>query len=465
MFRGFFTNSVGTLASRILGFVRDLLTASILGAGVYSDIFFVAFKLPNLFRRLFGEGAFTQAFLPNFTASKKKGIFAASVLIRFFLFILFLTAVVWVFAPFFTKILAYGFSDEQITLATPFVRINFIYLAFIFIVTLFASMLQYRDHFATTAFSTALLNLAMIAALLLARGKDERSIVLYLSCGVVAGGFLQFLVHVYALKFTGMLRVLLGGFARLKNGAKAQTKGFYNNFFAGVVGASALQLSSFIDTFFASFLASGSISYLYYANRIFQLPLALFAIALSTAIFPRLTKQIKTNNQKEALNLIERGFYMLLALLALSTIGGIMLSHEITKILFERGNFTATNTAQCAAVLAAYMVGLLPFGLSRIFSHWLYAHMKQKLSAKISLWCVFINVILCAIFFKPFGAVGLALASSITGGFLFVFNLYFFGFNNFLAIIKAKKILLILGLCALEIGILYVLKGLYYGNL
>ena len=274
MLRGFFTNSAGTLVSRVLGFVRDLLTASVLGAGIYSDLFFVAFKLPNLFRRLFGEGAFTQAFLPSFTAARKKGIFAAAVLIKFSIFIALLTALVLLAAPVFTKVLAYGFSAEQIGLAVPYVRINFFYLTFIFVVTLFASLLQYRDHFATTAFSTALLNLAMIAALLLARGKDGATAVLYLSFGVVAGGLLQLAVHVYALKFTGMLRVLAGGFARLARGDKAQTQGFYKNFFAGVLGASALQLSSFIDTFFASFLASGSISYLYYANRIFQLPLS-----------------------------------------------------------------------------------------------------------------------------------------------------------------------------------------------
>ena len=465
MLRGFFTNSAGTLVSRVLGFARDLLTASVLGAGIYSDLFFVAFKLPNLFRRLFGEGAFTQAFLPSFTAARKKGIFAAAVLIKFSIFIALLTALVLLAAPVFTKVLAYGFSAEQIGLAVPYVRINFFYLTFIFVVTLFASLLQYRDHFATTAFSTALLNLAMIAALLLARDKDGATAVLYLSFGVVAGGLLQLVVHVCALKFTGMLRVLAGGFARLARGDKPQTQGFYKNFFAGVLGASALQLSSFIDTFFASFLASGSISYLYYANRIFQLPLALFAIALSTAIFPRMSKFVKAHDDAQALALVERGFYFLLTLLGLSTIGGVILRNEITQLLFERGEFTRQNSIECAAVLGAYMVGLVPFGLSRIFSHWLYANMKQKLSAKISIWCVFINVALCALFFKPFGAVGLAFASTITGAFLLGFNLYFFGFNNFLAIIRAKKIIAIAALCACEAAILYILKGLYYGNL
>ena len=178
-----------------------------------------------------------------------------------------------------------------------------------------------------------------------------------------------------------------------------------------------------------------------------------------------MSKFVKAHDDAQALALVERGFYFLLALLGLSAIGGVMLRNEITQLLFERGEFTRQNSIECAAVLGAYMVGLVPFGLSRIFSHWLYANMKQKLSAKISIWCVFINVALCALFFKPFGAVGLAFASTITGAFLFGFNLYFFGFNNFLAIIRAKKIIAIAALCAGEAAILYILKGLYYGNL
>ena len=463
MFKGFFTNSVGILVSRILGFVRDLMTASALGAGIWSDIFFVAFKLPNLFRRLFGEGSFTQAFMPSFTHAKKKGIFAASVLMKFTIFILFLTLVVMLFAAFFTKILALGFDRDTINLAVPFVRINFLYLTFIFIVTLFAAMLQYRDHFATTAFSTALLNLAMITALLLARGKDDKTIVLYLSVGVVVGGFLQLLIHIYALKFTGLLKVLLGGFSRLRRGEKADTKGFYKNFYHGVIGSSAMQISSFVDTWFASFLAFGSISYLYYANRIFQLPFALFAIALSVAIFPKISKQIKTGNDENAKKMLEKSFYFLLFLLLISTIGGVMLSFEISWLLFERGEFTRTDTIECAKVLAAFMVGLVPFGLAKLFSQWLYSKMKQKEAAKFSIQSLILNVALCAILVKPFGAAGLALASSLSGFFLLYKNIKEFGFNNFLDIIKFRKFVPILAVCVVEITILYFFKGFING--
>ena len=140
--KGFFSNSVGIMVSRILGLIRDLLTASILGAGIFSDLFFIAFKIPNLFRRIFGEGAFTQAFLPNFANSKKKAIFQAEIFIKFLLFIGALTLLVNLFTPYFIKIIASGLSEQNITDAVPLVRINFYYLALVYIVTFMGALLQ-----------------------------------------------------------------------------------------------------------------------------------------------------------------------------------------------------------------------------------------------------------------------------------------------------------------------------------
>ncbi|MDU5325120.1 murein biosynthesis integral membrane protein MurJ [Campylobacter ureolyticus] len=458
VFAGFFTNSIGILVSRILGLFRDLLTASVLGAGVWSDIFFIAFKLPNLFRRLFGEGAFTQAFLPGFAQAKKKAIFATTVLIKFTVFILFLTLLVNVFAPLFTKFLAIGFDKQTINLAVPYVRINFWYLTFIFLVTLFASLLQYKDHFATTAFSTALLNISMIISLVLAKGKDDETIVLYLSVGVVIGGIMQLLVHLFALKKLKLLRYFGVGITALKKGKKADTKGFYKNFFHGVIGSSAAQIGAFIDTWFASFLAFGSISYLYYANRIFQLPLALFAIALSTALFPKIAKTISKNDDKTALILLSKAFHLLFALLLFSTIGGVILSKEIIWLLFERGAFTRSDTVNSMFVLSMFMIGLLPFGLAKIFSLWLYAKNKQNIAAKIAIKSLILNIISCFLLIKPLGAAGLALASSIGGFYLFIMNLKEFGFRNFLDIISPKKIFIILALCLVEVLLLLVFK-------
>ncbi|ASM37029.1 MAG: murein biosynthesis integral membrane protein MurJ [Campylobacter sputorum] len=463
MLKHFFTNSFGILFSRILGFLRDMLTAAILGASVWSDIFFIAFKLPNLFRRLFGEGAFTQAFLPNFVSTNKKGLFSIEILLKFLCFILLLSLTVMLFAPLFTKALAIGFDENMINLAVPLVKINFWYLSFIFLVTLFASMLQYKGHFATTAFSTALLNISMICALLLSYGNDQKTAAYYLSYGVVIGGFLQMLTHIIALKHIKMLRILQGGFIKFKKGLRAKTDGFWKNFYHGVIGSSSAQIGAFMDTWFASFLATGSISYLYYANRIFQLPYSLFAVALTTAVFPKISRQIKANSYENALNLMSKSFHFLLAFLLFSSIGGIMLSYEITWLLFERGEFNSQNTKECAQVLSMFMIGLIAFGLAKLFSLWLYAKMQQKLAAKISIYSLLINLVFCLLLIKPLGAAGLALASSISAFYLLFMNIKIFSFNNFLAIISAKKILIIFALCVLEILILLVFKGFIDG--
>lgn len=465
MLRHFFTNSIGILCSRVLGFIRDLMTANALGASIWSDIFFVAFKLPNLFRRLFGEGAFSQAFMPNLVKVSQKGLFCAEILIKLSLAMLGLSLIVMLFAPLATKALAFGFSPETIALAVPLVRINFWYLLAIFIVTLLSALLQYKNHFATTAFSTALLNISMITALLLALNLDQKSAAMYLSWGVVAGGMLQVLSHIIALKRLNLLRLLNLGIVKFAKGKRAKAKGFWQNFGHGIIGSSANQLSDFISTFIASFLATGAISYLYYANRIFQLPLALFAIALSTAIFPKIAKEIKSKNDTNAINLLKKSFSLLFFLLIFSTIGGFVLANEIIWLLFQRGEFNTNNTIESAKVLQMYMLGLLPFGLYKLFSLWLYAKMQQKIAAKIAIYSLFINTALCLLLFKPLGASGLALAGSISGLFLLGYAIFVFGIRQFLDIIF-NKINLITIILAVIFGYLLIeLKDIVYANL
>ena len=465
MLRHFFTNSIGILCSRVLGFIRDLMTANALGASIWSDIFFVAFKLPNLFRRLFGEGAFSQAFMPNLVKISQKGLFCAEILIKLSLAMLGLSLIVMLFAPLVTKALAFGFSPETIALAVPLVRINFWYLLAIFIVTLLSALLQYKNHFATTAFSTALLNISMITALLLALNLDQKSAAMYLSWGVVAGGMLQVLSHIIALKKLNLLRLLNLGIVKFAKGKRAKAKGFWQNFGHGIIGSSANQLSDFISTFIASFLATGAISYLYYANRIFQLPLALFAIALSTAIFPKIAKEIKSKNDTNAINLLKKSFSLLFFLLIFSTIGGFVLANEIIWLLFQRGEFNTNNTIESAKVLQMYMLGLLPFGLYKLFSLWLYAKMQQKIAAKIAIYSLFINTALCLLLFKPLGASGLALAGSISGLFLLGYAIFVFGIRQFLDIIF-NRINLITIILAVIFGYLLIeLRNVIYANL
>jgi len=449
MFKAIFTNSFGILFSRILGFIRDLLTASALGASVYSDIFFIAFKLPNLFRRIFAEGAFTQVFIPAFAKTDHKGVFSANIFVVFLSIIFFITLLVNLLPSLATQAIAVGFDEKTIALASPFVAINFWYLPLIFAVTFLSTMLQYKHHFATSAFSTALLNLSLILALYFSQDKSQNEIVYYLSWGVVIGGILQLAVHIIAIYKLGLSKILFGGFKYLRVKSKIikkDTREFRKQFFPAMWGNSTAQVSAFLDTFLASFLVTGSISYLYYANRIFQLPLALFAIATAIALFPKVARFLKQKKEEEALAYLGKAFWFLAFLLTASTIGGIILSQEITWLLFQRGAFSAEDTTNTTAVLQMYMIGLLPFGLQKLFLLWIYAKEMQMMAAKIATISLITYSVLALSLISPMGVSGLALASTVGGFVGFFLTIRTFGIKNFLNIVRSKNLLyLILG--------------------
>jgi putative peptidoglycan lipid II flippase len=431
LIKSIFTNSSGILVSRILGFLRDLLTASILGANIYSDIFFVAFKLPNLFRRIFAEGAFTQAFIPSYAKSKHKIRFSSMIFLQLIGFLLVLSLFVTLFATLITKAIAIGFDSKTVDLAAPLVAINFYYLPLIFIVTFMAALLQYKNHFATTAFSTALLNISLIGALLISQNLDKYEITYYLSYGVLIGGLLQVIVHMIAIKKHNLSKIFT--FRKKK---KKEENRFYKSFMGATLGSSTAHLSAFLDTWLASFLVSGSISYLYYANRIFQLPLALFAIATSTALFPMIARAIKNKDENKALHLMRKSSIILFGLLGIATLIGIVFNSFIVELLFERGAFSAKDTANTSLILTMYLIGLVPFGIAKIFSLWLYAHEQQFIAAKISVKALSWNIVLSLALIVPYQAAGLAFASTVSGFILFYFTIKEFGFTKFKLLLK-----------------------------
>ncbi len=431
LIKSVFTNSSGILVSRITGFVRDLMTASILGANIYSDIFFIAFKFPNLFRSIFADGAFTQAFIPSYAKSKYKIRFSSIVFLQILAFLLVLSLIVTMFSHLFAKAFAIGFSQETVDLAAPLFAINFYYLPLIFIVTFMGALLQYKHHFATTAYSTALLNLSMIASLIIAKGLEQYTITYYLSFGVIFGGILQVIVHIIAIKRANLTKI----FTFRKHKQKEENK-FYKNFFAATLGSSTMHISAFIDTWLASMLISGSISYLYYANRVFQLPLAIFAIATSIALFPMVSKAIKNKDENLALKLMKKSSSILFVVLTISMIVGIVFNEFIIKLLFERGAFTANDTQNTALILAMYLIGLLPFGIAKIFSLWLYAKEQQVLTAKISAQSLLANIIFSLILIYPFQAAGLAFSSTLSGFVLFFLTIKAFGFKKFVEMFR-----------------------------
>jgi len=437
MFKSIIINFLGIFNSRILGFIRDLLSASVLGANMYSDIFFVAFKFPNLFRRIFAEGAFTQSFLPSFAKAKYKPRFTWIVFKKLFIIILILSLFVTLFSNIVTNILASGFSEEAKKLASPLIALNFWYLDLIFIVTFLASLLQYKKHFATTAFSTALLNISLIISLLLSVNLPKEQIIWYMSFGVITGGVAQVIVHLIAAKKHKIIKLIYIG---VKSKKEEDISTFKKHFLPSILGNSTAQISAFIDTWLATFLISGSISYLYYANRLFQLPFALFAIATSTVLFPKITKNLNEGKEKEAFESMKKVFWILFYLLILATIVATIASKEIVKLLFEHGAFTNKDTEFTSIALIMYMIGLIPYGLNKLFSSYLYATHKHLKAAKISAISLFVNIVFSVALIFPLKVFGLALASSIGGAVLFFLTIKEFGFNEFIKFFEKKYI-------------------------
>ena len=445
VFHNFITNALGILFSRLLGLARDIILALYLGAGLYSDVFFVAMKMPAFFRRIFAEGAFGQSFLPNFTKARQKGAFCVSVLVRFGSAVFLLCVLVNFFAGFFTKIFAFGFSAETIALASPLVAINFWYLFFIFLTTLFGAILNYEHKFFVTAFSASLFNLCIVLCVFFVDINEPLKNMYYFSYAIVLSGAAQLILHLIALKNNITARAMWLS-VRMKR-TKVRLENFYANFFHGVLGSSATQLSSLLDTTIASFLITGSISYLYYANRVFQLPLALFAIALTQVSFPKILKHLKSGEEKLALNFMQKALEALSFMLVFSALVGIVFAPEITKLLFERGNFGSNDAKITAFVLMAYLAGLLPYGLQKLLSLWLYAKFKQKIAAIIAFKALGLSASFSVLFIllieNPENKVlGVALASSLSAFYLLGANIKEFGTRAFLGLINVKKMLL-----------------------
>ncbi len=409
-------------------------------------MFFVAFKLANMFRRIFAEGAFTQAFMPSFVDARQKGVFATAIFMRFMLFIVAMSLVVTLFPEIVTKLLAWNWTADKIAQTAPFTAINFWYLDLIFMVTFMGTLLQYKEHFITTAVSTALLNVSMITALYLYMHEDPKTILYALSFSVLIGGVLQVATHIYALHKFNMLRLLTGGWKyRKKKDISEEKKKFTKLFVPSVWGNSAPQFASYLDTFLASFLITGSISYLFYANLLFQLPLGLIAIATASALFPSISKALSRGDEADAYSNLAKAFWLLAFLLGVSALGGVIFAEPIVWLLFEYGKFTPEMTQDTANVLSMYMVGLLPYGFAKLFSMFLYASHRHNKAAKIATIALLVNMLFSLILMQSMGAMGLALAGSIGGWTLFILTVREVGTSRFITIIRDKKSLYFIG--------------------
>jgi len=402
-----------TMVSRILGFVRDILIARVLGAGPLADAFFVAFKLPNFFRRMFAEGTLTVALVPVLSDQRQQGEAQAHDFLNALATLLLIALLVFTllgmaFMPWLLYLFAPGFADEpdRWNISLQLARLMFPYLAMISLAALSWAVLNTYKHFAVPAASPALLNVAIIiAALALAPSFDNPATALAL--GVLLGGFLQLAIQFPALKRIGWVPRLSFHF---KQAAIVETLTLFG---PAVLAIAAVQINILIGTILATLLDTGAVSYLYYSDRIIQLPFALFGIAMSTALLPTLSSHLSKGNTAAAGEDLRAGLAWLTWLTLPAVVGAFYLAEPIVVTLFERGAFSHADSLATAQTLQAYAVGLIAFCWIKLFAAACYARKDAKAPMRYAAISVAVNIVLAVILMQFWAYVGLALATSL----------------------------------------------------
>tara|TARA_B100001123_G_scaffold391642_1_gene470167 strand:- start:222 stop:1769 length:1548 start_codon:yes stop_codon:yes gene_type:complete len=402
-----------TLLSRIFGFVRDILIASTLGASWFSDAFFVAFKLPNFFRRLFAEGAFNAAFVPQFagkleTEGHKEAIsFASQALSVLLAVLLVLNALFLVFMPVFLRFFAPGFSEDadKYALTVELARICFPYILTISLVSLLAGILQSLGRFVAASMAPVLLNFSLIAAVLLTKGEPE-AVAFGLSWGVFAAGFIQLAWLLWFAHRADALPTL-----RLPR-LTPPVKKLMWIMAPAALGAGVAQVNLLVDVVLASLFPEG-VSYLYYADRLNELPIGVIGVAVGTALLPSLSKQIKAGNQAGAAHSLNRAIELVLLLGLPCAVALMLIPEALVRVLYEHGAFSPQDRVATYTALMAYSAGLPAFLLVKVFAPGFFAAEDTKTPFKIALVCVGINLGLNLILMQYFEHVGLAMATSV----------------------------------------------------
>jgi putative peptidoglycan lipid II flippase len=431
-----------TLVSRLTGFLRDIMLAAFLGAGPVADAFFVAFRLPNHFRAIFAEGAFNAAFIPAYARVRTQGGADSARLFGDRIFTLLLAtqvvllALALLFTPQVIDLLAPGFSREphQFDLAVSLTRITFPYLLLITLVTLWGGILNALHRFAAAAAAPILLNLSMMVTLAFAA--------FFGGAGYAAA---------WGVLISGILQALLVGGDTLRAGAftgfralrlDADVRKFFKALVPATIGSAGTQLALFADTIIASFLATGAISALYYADRIDQLPIGVIGIAVGTVLLPEMTRRIAAGDEIGAHAAQNRAIEFALLLAVPCIVAFLVVPEHIMRGLFMRGRFTAADAHAAALTLMAYTVGLIPFVLIRSVVAPFLAR-GDTFTMKAALIGTAVNIAFKVALMGALAQVGLALATSIGAWINFVVVLYLAARRGFIASDARLKLSLI----------------------
>ena len=403
-----------TLLSRVLGFVRDILIAAFLGAGPVADVFVVAFRIPNLFRRLVAEGAFTAAFVPLFSRrledeGRRAALeFAGEALSILFTSLLVFTVLAEIAMPWLMYGLAPGFADDpsKFTLAVDLTRITFPYLLCMAVVALVSGMLNAVYRFVAAAAAPLLLNVFLIGVLLGFGEAGNQTLGRALAWGVTAAGLAQ-VIWLLAAGARAGLRV-----PARRPRLTPSVRRLLVLLAPGAVGAGVIQLNLLVGTIIASFLPTGAIAYLYYADRVYQLPLGVIGIALGTALLPLLSRQLKAGDDDAAMASLNRALEVSLLFTLPAAAALVVIPQPIIAVLFEHGRFTAADSSATAMALAAFASGLPAYVLIKVLAPGFFAREDTVTPVKYAAAGVAANLALSLALFKPLGHVGIALATA-----------------------------------------------------
>ncbi len=408
-----------TLVSRVFGFARDMLLSRFLGAGTGADAFFVAFKLPNIFRRLFAEGAFSAAFVPMFSkeyhgeGGRQAALTFSRQVLSVFLPILFLfTAVAEIFMPWIVSAMASAYVEVpgKFELTVDLSRITFVYLMLVSLVSLLAGILNSLSRFAAAAAAPILLNICLITAVVIFGSTDpdpDFTTARALAVAVSVAGILQFLWLLWAVHRAGL--VLRVSRPRMT----PQVKRLLTIILPATFGAGIYQISQLVDVFFATRLGEGAMSFLNYADRLNQLPLGVIGIALGTAILPALSRLIGRDDHEGAQRLMGTALELSMLLTIPSAVGLVICAGPLVTAFFVGGRFDVGDAAITSNVMAALALGLPAYVLIKVFTPGYFARGDTKTPVKTALVSLIVNVALIFLLIEAFGIVGLVLASAI----------------------------------------------------
>lgn len=405
-----------TMLSRIAGMARDMLTASMLGAGPIADAFFVALKLPNFFRRVAAEGAFSVSFIPLYSKTIEQegeeagAKFAGEVFSIMAIILSVFSIVMMIGMPWIIHIIAPGFQHgtERYDMAVIMTQMTFPYLMLMSLTALFGGMLNTHHKFAPFSAAPIVFNMTLIFMLVVfARFFPTAGHAM--AVGVTLSGILQLIMMIY------FVRKYKIQFNIQKPALSDKTKNLFRLMGPGVLSAGVFQINLFVDMMVASLLPAGAISFLYYADRLNQLPLSMAGIAVGTALLPMLSKSLAANNKEESTDLFNRSLEFCFFVALPAAVALLLIPFPMVATLFEHGKFSSADTLQTSYVLMGYGLGLPAYIASKVFMTSFWAHENTLTPVKISIFTALSNVALCLLLIGLLGVAGISLATGIVG--------------------------------------------------